>query len=152
MDSAEKAFGGSLAWLRRTGALLASIVPAGPAPGGQAARRKSRAVTRRRLAATLAAAMPLSMLTLVALPVVQAGAAQVTCTPTAGFTNCARFTYSGGDQTFTVPSGITSLDVRMWGAGGGGIDPGYFLNQYSGGGGGYTTGKAAVTPGRSEEH
>src|SRR5580704_19633595 len=67
--------------------------------------------------------------------------------PTAGFTNCARFTYSGGDQTFTVPSGVTSLDVRMWGAGGGGIDPGYFLNQYSGGGGGYTTGTAAVTPG-----
>jgi uncharacterized repeat protein (TIGR01451 family) len=155
MDSAKKAFGGSLAWLRRTGALVAGSRPAVPAPGRRAARRTSRATTRRRraatmrrrLAATLAVAVPLSMLTVAALPAVQASAAQVACTPTAGFTNCARFTYSGGDQTFTVPSGVTSLDVRMWGAGGGGIDPGYFLNQYSGGGGGYTTGTAAVTPG-----
>src|SRR5580698_1410336 len=132
MDSAKKAFGGSLAWLRRTGALVAGSRPAVPAPGRRAARRTSRATTRRRRAATMRRRLAATL---------------VACTPTAGFTNCARFTYSGGDQTFTVPSGVTSLDVRMWGAGGGGIDPGYFLNQYSGGGGGYTTGTAAVTPG-----
>src|SRR5580698_2437513 len=155
MDSAKKAFGGSLAWLRRTGALVAGSRPAVPAPGRRAARRTSRATTRRRraatmrrrLAATLAVAVPLSMLKVAALPAVQASTAQVACTQTAGFTNCGRFPYSGGDQTFPVTTGVTSLDVRMWGAGGGGIDPGYFLNQYSGGGGGYTTGTAAVTPG-----
>jgi uncharacterized repeat protein (TIGR01451 family) len=115
-----------------------------PVPGGPAGRR---ARARRRLAA-LGSAVPLMIITLAALPSADAGAAQVSCTPTAGFTNCAEFTYSGADQTFTVPSGVTSLDVRMWGAGGGGIDPAYFTNQYSGGGGGYTTGTVAVTPGQ----
>ncbi len=30
------------------------------------------------------------------------------------------FDYTGGDQAFTVPLGITSMDVYLWGAGGGG--------------------------------
>ena len=30
------------------------------------------------------------------------------------------FTYTGSDQTYTVPDGTAQLHVRMWGAGGGG--------------------------------
>ncbi|MGH9113681.1 MAG: hypothetical protein ACRDZN_15495, partial [Acidimicrobiales bacterium] len=49
-----------------------------------------------------------------------AAAAAVACTPGAGFNNCVRFTNSGADQTFVVPKGVTSINVRLWGAGGGG--------------------------------
>src|SRR5580704_16977637 len=147
MDGAKKAFGGSLAWLTRFGALMSGSRSLSTPPARPAARRTARARAARRLAA-LGSAVPLMIITLAALPSAEAGAAQVTCTPTAGFTNCVQFTYSGADQTFTVPSGVTSLDVRLWGAGGGGIDPAYFTNQYGGGGGGYTTGTVAVTPGQ----
>jgi hypothetical protein len=30
------------------------------------------------------------------------------------------FAYTGSDQSFTVPAGVTSIDVNIWGAGGGG--------------------------------
>ena len=36
-------------------------------------------------------------------------AAESGCTPDPGYTNCSVVTYSGTDQTFTVPSSITSL-------------------------------------------
>ncbi|KJS56981.1 hypothetical protein VM98_03485, partial [Streptomyces rubellomurinus subsp. indigoferus] len=75
--------------------------------------------------------------------------AQVACTPSTGFTNCARFTYSGGDQTFTVPPGVSSVYARVFGAGGAGSPRPYYTGQYGGGGGGYTTGALAVTPGQS---
>lgn len=42
------------------------------------------------------------------------------CTPTGSFTNCTRVTYSGGDQTFTVPAGVTAVYARVFGAGGAG--------------------------------
>ncbi|GHF39405.1 hypothetical protein GCM10018790_16520 [Kitasatospora xanthocidica] len=74
--------------------------------------------------------------------------AQVSCTPSSGFTNCARFTYSGGDQTFTVPAGVSSVYARLWGAGGGGSPSSYYTGQYGGAGGGYTTGTIAVTAGQ----
>lgn len=65
--------------------------------------------------------------------------AQVDC----GGTHCApcpeqRFTTPNTSLTFTVPAGVTELEVHMWGAGGGGSH---------GGAGGYTTGFVAVTPG-----
>ncbi|MFF2073563.1 hypothetical protein ACFVXG_02280, partial [Kitasatospora sp. NPDC058162] len=75
--------------------------------------------------------------------------ALVACTPTGNFTNCTRFTYSGGDQTFTVPAGVTSVYARLWGGGGGGSPTAYYTGQFGGGGGGYTTGTIAVTPGQS---
>ncbi|MFE3501846.1 hypothetical protein [Kitasatospora sp. NPDC059160] len=75
--------------------------------------------------------------------------ALVACTPTGTFTNCTRFTYSGGDQTFTVPAGVTSVYARLWGGGGGGSPSAYYTGQFGGGGGGYTTGTIAVTPGQS---
>ncbi|MFM9425586.1 hypothetical protein RCH10_002025 [Variovorax sp. GrIS 2.14] len=43
--------------------------------------------------------------------------AQTACTPQAGFTACTQFSYSGVDQTFTVPAGITTLNFKAWGAG-----------------------------------
>ncbi|MFJ4091650.1 hypothetical protein ACIPYS_08720 [Kitasatospora sp. NPDC089913] len=75
--------------------------------------------------------------------------AQVACTPTGSFTNCARVTYSGADQTFTVPAGVTAVYARVFGAGGAGSPRDYYTGQYGGGGGGYTTGTLAVTPGQS---
>ncbi|WP_166426673.1 Ig-like domain-containing protein [Labedella populi] len=46
------------------------------------------------------------------------GAACVTDAP--GMNNCARFTFTGGAQSFTVPPGVTSLRVTLDGAGGAG--------------------------------
>ncbi|MFD7577040.1 hypothetical protein ACFV61_01395, partial [Kitasatospora sp. NPDC059817] len=79
---------------------------------------------------------------------VERNRAQVSCTPSATNTNCVRFTYSGGDQTFTVPAGVSSVYARVFGAGGAGSPRPYYTGQYGGGGGGYTTGTLAVTPGQ----
>jgi hypothetical protein len=54
------------------------------------------------------------------------------------------FQYTGANQTFTVPSGVTSLSVSIWGAGGG-------YNGYYGAGAGagaYLKGTLTVTPGK----
>ena len=60
---------------------------------------------------------------------------------------------SGSPGTFTVGLGVTSMSVKMWGAGGGG---GYygtvgtgFVTGGTGGGGGFVSGTVAVTPGQS---
>lgn len=47
------------------------------------------------------------------------------------------FTYTGADQSFVVPGGVTEIDVWLWGAGGG----------YKGGAGGFASGAIPVTPG-----
>lgn len=52
------------------------------------------------------------------------------------------FSYTGANQTFTVPSCVDTIFVKMWGAGGGG-------RTARGGAGGYTEGYIAVTPGQS---
>jgi hypothetical protein len=49
---------------------------------------------------------------------------------------------SGTSGTFTVPSGITSVDIRAFGSGGGGSNP---ITCGGGGGGGYAEGTLAVT-------
>jgi hypothetical protein len=57
------------------------------------------------------------------------------------------FAYTGSNQTWTAPSGITSITLKLWGAGGGG---GSSANSsYSGGaggGGGFITATTTVTP------
>lgn len=54
------------------------------------------------------------------------------------------FAYTGANQSFTVPTGVTSLSVRVWGAaGGGGNGP-----TVVGGAGGFVTGTLAVTSGQ----
>jgi len=58
---------------------------------------------------------------------------------------CVVFEYTGVVQQWTVPSGVDTIRVKMWGAGGGG---GPYLGDV-GGGGGYTKFELAVTPGES---
>lgn len=74
-----------------------------------------------------------------------ASAAEVACTPVAPFTHCVRITFSGADQTFVVPAGLTRLNVKAWGAGGGGG-----RNQSGvGGGGGFAGANVPVAGGDS---
>lgn len=79
-----------------------------------------------------------------------AGEVDVTITGT-NFSSGAEskiYNYTGSDQTYTVPAGVTSIRVKMWGAGGGGGNKGGWTWGYEGGGGGYTTANIAVTPGQ----
>ena len=55
---------------------------------------------------------------------------------------CVDFSYTGGEQTFTVPSNVLSLDLKVWGAQGGDG-----TKTDSGGKGGYSYGKLSVKPG-----
>ncbi len=52
------------------------------------------------------------------------------------------FPYSGSLQNWTVPTGVTSVTVKLWGAGGGGSDG-------SGGSGAFLKGTLTVTPGNT---
>ena len=54
------------------------------------------------------------------------------------------FIYTGSDQSFTVPTGVNSLTVKAWGAGGGGYGTGAY-----GGGGGFVTTTISVTAGET---
>ena len=63
-------------------------------------------------------------------------------TSTAG-ANPAQGTGTAG--TFTVPSGLTSLNMKAWGAGGGHN----ITDGYGGAGGGFAEGTLAVTPGQA---
>ena len=54
------------------------------------------------------------------------------------------FVYTGSLQTFTVPAGVTSVNIQIWGAGGGGG----MGTSTVGGAGAYITGLLAVTPGQ----
>ncbi|MFJ4278369.1 hypothetical protein [Streptomyces massasporeus] len=65
------------------------------------------------------------------------------CTPTEGFSGCRLFNPAKDKQEFTVPSGVTSLDVRAWGEGGAGN------SMASGGAGGFVAGTLKVTPGEA---
>jgi len=59
------------------------------------------------------------------------------------------YNYTGGDQTFTVPAGVTTIYAKMWGAGGaGGNQGGWNLPGSAGGAGGFSIGAIAVTPGQ----
>ncbi len=54
------------------------------------------------------------------------------------------FSYTGAEQNWTVPGGVTSANFFLLGAGGGGATKAL---GGDGGGGGYATGSYAVTPG-----
>jgi uncharacterized repeat protein (TIGR02543 family) len=60
----------------------------------------------------------------------------------AGVSSTVTFNYTGSNQTWTVPTGVTSATFFLIGAGGGGN------YGYGGGGGGYATGSYAVTAGQ----
>jgi hypothetical protein len=57
------------------------------------------------------------------------------------------FTTQGAD-TYTVPSGVTSLTVKVWGGGGGGGGGAATAAGAAGGGAGYTTGVISVSTGQ----
>lgn len=63
--------------------------------------------------------------------------------PLNDFLNRVIFDYTGADQTFVVPSGVTTIRVKCWGAAGGWTAAGYA----PGGPGGYTSADLTVTPG-----
>ncbi|MFD3502642.1 hypothetical protein [Streptomyces sp. NPDC058678] len=65
------------------------------------------------------------------------------CVPTAGFTGCRLYDFTGDKESFQVPSGVNSLDVRAWGQGGWGS------SMATGGAGGYAAGSLKVTPGET---
>jgi len=61
---------------------------------------------------------------------------------------------TGTPATFTVGLGVTSMSVKMWGAGGGGgyygtVGSGGVGTGGTGGGGGYVSGTVAVSPGQT---
>lgn len=56
------------------------------------------------------------------------------------------FAGTGGDQTFTVPAGITTIYCKIWGAGGGNGRAGGWSYGSDGGGGGHTRAMLTVTP------
>lgn len=62
----------------------------------------------------------------------------------------AIYTYTGAPQVFVVPVGVTKINVKLWGAGGGAsyYSTGTFANDRfsSGGSGGYVEGTLSVTP------
>ncbi|MEZ4873970.1 MAG: HYR domain-containing protein [Flavobacteriaceae bacterium] len=57
------------------------------------------------------------------------------------------FTYTGNMQTFTVPIGVTSINIEAWGASGQGVTVEVY-NPSTGGLGGYAQGELTVTPGQ----
>lgn len=57
------------------------------------------------------------------------------------YTRRVPFYYTGSEQAWVVPSGVTSIKVKLWGAGGGSGNP------RTGGPGGFTTCVFTVTPG-----
>ena len=68
------------------------------------------------------------------------------------FQNSSLFSYTGSDQTFTVPSGVEIIKVTMWGAGGsGGISSDGQSQRFSSGGAGgvIENNVISVTPGEN---
>ena len=61
----------------------------------------------------------------------------------------AVFQYQGSTATWTVPSGVSYIFVKMWGAGGGGGSYGGWRQGSTGGAGGYSEGILSVTAGQS---
>ena len=67
----------------------------------------------------------------------------------AGVATYATFNYTGADQTWTVPSGVTSASFHLLGAGGGGSDTSDATYKGgNGGGAGYAAGTYTVTAGQ----
>lgn len=54
------------------------------------------------------------------------------------------FTYTGANQTFTKPAGVSKINVYMWGAAGGGSNAEGYSD--AGGPGGYASGTIDITP------
>ncbi|HIB37678.1 glycine-rich protein [Mesonia sp.] len=84
----------------------------------------------------------------------ECGAMVTYTTPTAS-DNCAgtgieteTFSYTGSVQTFTIPTGVTSITIEAWGAQGQSLTNEQYTPS-TGGLGGYAMGNIAVTPGET---
>jgi hypothetical protein len=106
---------------------------------------------RRGWAAALRLCMPVALFLTVAAATVlvpsRADAAETACTPDTGYTECVMVSYSGSDQTFALPTNAIASQVlvKLWGAGGGGVD----YQTMNGGSGGFTTGLLDLSANRS---
>ena len=58
------------------------------------------------------------------------------------------FSYTGGEQSFTVPSGVTSILIKVWGAQGDNDQAGFNGQGAGEGKGGYAEGYLSVTAGQ----
>jgi hypothetical protein len=65
---------------------------------------------------------------------------------TSAMTTIKAFDYTAGDQTWVVPANVKVIQAYIWGAGAG---SGYHSTTLTGGSGGFTTGKIAVTSGET---
>lgn len=77
---------------------------------------------------------------------IAAGLAVAPHAPTTVASSQIVFAYTGTDQTWTVPEGVTSIEVSLVGAGGGGGQAATGSTAF-GGGGGAVTGTLTVVPG-----
>jgi len=59
------------------------------------------------------------------------------------------FQYTGALQSWTIPSNVNYIFVKLWGAGGGGGSYGSWRQGATGGGGGYSEGIVPVVPGQT---
>lgn len=59
------------------------------------------------------------------------------------------YSYTGSDQNFVVPAGITLVEAKLWGAGGGGGNRGGWDYGSDAGAGGFTFSSIATTPGET---
>lgn len=65
----------------------------------------------------------------------------------------ALYSFRGAEETYIVPQNVSSLKVKMWGAGGGGgsgkynLNSGQIVDVGKGGAGGFVSGEISVTPG-----
>jgi hypothetical protein len=80
------------------------------------------------------------------------GSSNITMNPSTNSTNSSdvkvRFNSTGALQSWIVPAGVTSINVKVWGAGGGGGAYTSNANQ-GGGGGGFTYANIPVTAGEN---
>jgi hypothetical protein len=113
--------------------------------------RKARLVKTLRKMCTGAVGAVIGVTSVIVIPLAAASPAGATpssipCLPDAGYAHCARYTYTGSDALFTVPAGVTSVHAKLWGAGGGGVEPAPGSENGGGGGGGFTVATLATTP------
>ena len=107
------------------------IVPIGEGPGGGAT------ITSHAVTDWASGAMQTLSVTAGSTPVVQV--IEDVPTPAAS----SALSYTGANQTFVVPAGVTSLTAKLWGAGGASA------NGSDGGAGGYVTSTIPVTAGET---
>ena len=64
------------------------------------------------------------------------------------YSNQQNFSYTGAEQSFTIPGGVNSILIKVWGAEGDNDQAGFDGGGLGGGLGGYAEGYLSVTPGQ----